>query len=321
MRILLSLLALSTLHAAETFTGTLLPQKCRNDNPATHTRDCALKCAETGLGIVLNGGEYAAFAQSSQDKALEFLKSTAKKTDLRIRVTGKRESKSIVIETIELVDEPRKTTILIFDGVQIIDFTGPYEILTDTFTRGEPVFNVYTVAEEKRPIRTTGGMSLNPTYSFKDAPVPDILIIPGGSIPESNDVVAAWLKKTTPATEITLTVCNGVFLLARAGLTKDLRLTTTGGNLARLKSIAPDAHIDADARVTDNGRIITSGGLSAGMDGARHLVERVAGRATAQMVATFIEYNWQPTSDFKPGTLAYKHLAPAIFAVALPMRG
>jgi len=107
MKQILLFVCLGITASAEIFHGTLLPQKCRNDDPATHTTECALKCADGGLGIALKGsGEYAAFAPASQARALTFLKSITRKADLRIEVTGKRsKSGAIEIETIALDED------------------------------------------------------------------------------------------------------------------------------------------------------------------------------------------------------------------------
>jgi hypothetical protein len=110
MRILLLFCAITAALSAETFNGTLLPQKCRNDDPATHSRECGLDCASSGFGIAMENGDYVPFAESSQAKAQAFLKSISKEVDIRIRVTGTMDNKSIVIDTIKLDESPRKTS-------------------------------------------------------------------------------------------------------------------------------------------------------------------------------------------------------------------
>jgi putative intracellular protease/amidase len=213
---------------------------------------------------------------------------------------------------------PRNAAILLFDGVQIIDYTGPYEVLGGVFLEGGPAFNVYTVAETAAPITTAMGMSVNPRYSFADAPAPDLLLLPGGGgfLPEhpgvgraSHDAeVMAWIRDGVASAEVVLTVCNGAFFLAKAGLLDGLTATTTAGLLEPLRQVAPKTQVVADQRFVDNGKVITTAGLSSGIDGALHVVERLFGRGTAQMRALGMEYRWDPEGTWARAALADRYL-------------
>lgn len=208
--------------------------------------------------------------------------------------------------------------ILLFDGVQIIDYTGPYELL------GGARFNVYTVAE-KRTIATAFGMSVNPTYLLGNEPKPDILVIPGGGniIPGAqgagvgaqleNTAVIDWIKKRSESAQYVMSVCNGAFLLAKAGLLEGLRSTTTSFYIKDLKSFSPNTIPVWDERVVDNGKILTTAGLSAGMDGALHLIGKILGNGEAKGVALGIEYNWQPESGYARAALADTKLPGEIY--------
>ena len=106
-----------------------------------------------------------------------------------------------------------------------------------------------------------------------------------------------------------MSVCNGAFILAKANLLDGLEATTTsGGHLRLLRQVAPKVKVVDDRRFVDAGKIITTAGLSSGIDGALHLVERLYGRATAQMVALGIEYNWDPKSTYVREALADKYM-------------
>jgi putative intracellular protease/amidase/DNA-directed RNA polymerase subunit RPC12/RpoP len=198
--------------------------------------------------------------------------------------------------------------ILIFNGVQIIDYTGPYEIFQSAG------FEVYTVAETKEPIVTVAGMTVIPKYAFADAPQPDILVVPGGGVAGAlgSATTLKWVKDTTAKTEHTMSVCNGAFILAKAGLLDGLTATTTHGNVPRMRTEFPKTKVVDDRRFVDNGKIITTGGLTAGIDGALHVVSLTLGKGTAQQVALGEEYDWRADGGFVRGNLADTQLAPWI---------
>jgi putative intracellular protease/amidase len=156
--------------------------------------------------------------------------------------------------------------IFIFDGVQIIDYAGPYEVF------GGARFNVYTVAPQKQPITTIYGMKVTPDYDFSNHPKPDILVIPGGGrssanpspwkpgLPVEDDPrIFKWVQDTAAQSQYVLSVCNGAFTLARTGLLNGLSATTTMPFLARLKEVAPRTKVITDKRWVDNGKIVISG--------------------------------------------------------------
>lgn len=204
----------------------------------------------------------------------------------------------------------RNLAILIFDGVQIIDYTGPYETFGHVYSNDTPAFNIYTVSEKTNPITTTMGMTVIPKYSFENAPEPDVLLIPGGDVrgQVDNPTVLKWVREKTKNAEIVLSVCNGAFILAKAGLLDGLEATTTAGLIPRLRDVAPKTKVVDDRRFVDNGKIITAAGLSSGIDGALHVIERLHGKGTAQMAALGMEYNWDPESRYVRAALADKYM-------------
>jgi len=205
---------------------------------------------------------------------------------------------------------PRNLAILIFDGVQIIDYTGPYETFGHTYSNDGAAFNIYTVSEKTNAITTSMGMSVNPKYSFENAPKPDILLVPGGDVREqlANPTVINWVKETSDKAEIVMSVCNGAFILAKTGMLDDKEATTTSNLIPMLREAAPKVRVVDDRRFVDLGHIITTAGLSSGIDGALHVIERLYGRGTAQMAALGMEYNWDPDSKFVRALLADKYL-------------
>jgi len=195
----------------------------------------------------------------------------------------------------------KHAAMLIFDGVQIIDFTGPWEIL-------DSQFDVFTVAEKSAPITTSGGMSLNPAYTIENAPKAEILVVPGGGSSRkgkpgvgrqmANPEVIRWVQAEAKDADYVMSVCNGAFILAQAGLLDGQSATTTAGYIELLKQTAPRTKVVADQRFVDNGKIITTAGLSSGIDGALHLIDRIYGRGQSQFVAVNAEYNWDPSGQF-----------------------
>ncbi|MCM3904392.1 MAG: DJ-1/PfpI family protein [Pyrinomonadaceae bacterium] len=204
----------------------------------------------------------------------------------------------------------RNLAILIFDGVQIIDYTGPYETFGHAYSKDGPVFNIYTVSEKATSITTAMGMTVTPKYSFENAPPPSVLVVPGGGVEKhvANANVIKWIQEKARDAEVVMSVCNGAFFLAKAGLLDGLEATTTAGLIPRLREAAPKTKVVEDRRFVDNGKIITTAGLSSGIDGSLHVIERFLGRGTAQIAALGMEYNWDPESKYVRAALADKYL-------------
>jgi len=190
--------------------------------------------------------------------------------------------------------------ILLFEGVQIIDYTGPYEVL------GQGGYRVFTVAEAKTPLRTAMGMTVVPEYSFADAPPAEVFVVPGGNVDAATRSAAtvAWVKRRHDESRQTMSVCNGAFILAKAGLLDGLSATTFYGMIDDLRAEAPKTRVVNDQRYVDNGRIITTAGLSSGIDGALHIIDKLRGHGTAQATALHMEYDWHPDSGWARAALA-----------------
>ncbi len=198
----------------------------------------------------------------------------------------------------------RKVAILVFDGVQIIDFTGPYEVF------GQAGFEVFTIAMAANPVRCEMGLTVAPARCCADDPAAEILVVPGGEIDEArqNPALIEWIRAAAGRATHVLSVCNGAFLLAEAGLLDGLSATTYYGLLDELAAFAPKTAVVADRRFVDNGQVIATAGLSSGIDGSLHLVAKMLGKASAQKVALNMEYNWQPSSTYARAAFADKYL-------------
>jgi putative intracellular protease/amidase len=200
--------------------------------------------------------------------------------------------------------EHRKVAILVFSGVEIIDFAGPYEMF------GAAGCDVYTVAATRDPVTTAMGLTVVPQYTFADAPRPDVLVVPGGTVQAASksEPTLRYIRDVTGQTSTTMSVCNGAFILASSGLLDGLRATTTNGNLTRLGTEYPKVHVVRDQRYVDNGKIVTAAGLAAGIDGALHVIAKLYGEGVAQSVALSEEYEWKEGGGFVRAALADQQL-------------
>lgn len=192
----------------------------------------------------------------------------------------------------------RNVAILLFDDVEVLDFAGPFEVfaVTSELNDYEPL-KVYTVAEDNQPIRARNGLSVNPDYGFEDCPPPDILIVPGGEGTRGvmkNQTALDWVKASSQEAEMTLSVCTGALVLGVAGLLDGLAATTHHENFELLRKIAPKATVREADRFVDNGKVITSGGISAGIDMSLHVIWRLLGEEQARRTAEYMEYgDWR----------------------------
>jgi transcriptional regulator GlxA family with amidase domain len=188
----------------------------------------------------------------------------------------------------------RNTAILLFDDVEVLDFAGPFEVfsVTDELSDYQRL-NVYTVAREIRPITTRNGLSINPGYTIENAPEPKILIVPGGEGTRAvmgQGEMFSWIVQCAQNSEKVLSICSGALLLAKAGLLKGLKATTHHQVFDTLESMAPETKIIKGQRFVDNGKIITSAGISAGIDMSLYVIEQLFGSEVADATADYMEY-------------------------------
>jgi transcriptional regulator GlxA family with amidase domain len=175
-------------------------------------------------------------------------------------------------------------------GVEVLDFAGPMEVFAYAG------FDVFTVSATKGQIRSQGVLKITPDYSIDDAPHADILAFFGGNSGNAtnNPKVIDWVKKQANI-DYYFSVCTGAFILGKAGLLDNLTVTTFHLSIDELKTAVPTAKVLSNARFVDNGKVITTAGISAGIDGALHLVAKVRGVDAAKQIAAYMEYDkWVP---------------------------
>jgi len=201
-----------------------------------------------------------------------------------------------------MVNETRKVAILIFDEVEVLDFSGPFEVFAVTGRdREQKPFEVFTVAEKSGAVTARNGLSVNPRYTFSDCPKAEILIVPGGMGTRRemhNRTLIDWIKEAAGRAEMTLSVCTGSLLLAKAGLLDGASATTHWAALDLLREVAPSATVRPNKQFVDNGRVMTSAGVSAGIDLSLYAVGKLLGEDAAVETARWMEYKHWRGSEY-----------------------
>lgn len=182
-------------------------------------------------------------------------------------------------------------------GSTMIDFAGPWEVFQDAGDGENQAFYLYTVSDSTDEIMTTGnflndkmnGLRFRADYSFADAPQPRVIMM--GAQGGHTDAKIDWIRKASGKADYVFSNCTGAFLLAKTGLLDGLRATTHHDFFDGFEKQFPKVKLVRDARYVDNGKIITSGGLTSGIDGALHIVERMLGRARAERTIAYMEYS------------------------------
>jgi transcriptional regulator GlxA family with amidase domain len=198
----------------------------------------------------------------------------------------------------------KNIAIVLFDKIEVLDFAGPFEVFSVCGAQGATPghFNVYTVAESAL-VTARNGLSINPHFSLENCPVPDIMVIPGGGgfyadgspygsrREMDNPVLLNWIRKHNETAELVLSVCTGSLILAKAGLLDGLSATTHWKAMDQLKEVAPDTTLVYDKRWVDNGRIIVSAGVSAGIDMSLYVIAKMLGSDVALETARYMQYD------------------------------
>ena len=194
----------------------------------------------------------------------------------------------------------RSVGIFIFPDVEVLDFCGPFEVFSVAGHQVLPgSFEVFTVAQKAESLLARNGLEVVPKYTLANSPPIDLLLIPGGQgtrqLVKSNQVLD-WIGERAERAELVLSVCTGALLLAKRGLLDGLSATTHHLAIDLLRELAPDTTVRDDVRLVDNGRVITSAGVAAGIDMSFHVLAKLLSREMAEKTARYIEYPWQPVA-------------------------
>ena len=193
--------------------------------------------------------------------------------------------------------------ILIFNEVELLDMAGPYEVFSTASrlhartqpTDAEPLFRVMTLARHAGPLRARAGLLLQPDYLLEAHPPLDCVIVPGGVVDAelAHQDLMHWIAGQAGSAQILASVCTGALLLAQAGVLDGLEATTHWEDLQALRALRPGLRVLEGRRWVDTGRIVSSAGISAGIDMSLHLVERLHSRELALRTARQMEFDWQ----------------------------
>lgn len=207
--------------------------------------------------------------------------------------------------------QPHTTTpltfaVLVFDEVEVLDLGGPFEVFSTAgrlarTAADEPLLRVLTVAAAGHPVRARGGLKVVPDHTLDEDPPFDVLVVPGGvtAAVEADADVLDWLARRRKTSALTFSICTGAFLLASTGALNGRPATTHWEDREELARRWPDIRLRTDVRWVDDGDIVTSAGISAGIDASLHIVGRLFGEQLARRTARQMEYVWtgQPTAE------------------------
>lgn len=195
--------------------------------------------------------------------------------------------------------EQRTVGILLFNEVEVLDFAGPFEVfsITTLVNSDKKPFVVKTISETGDIISARNGLKVKPDFNFQNHPNLDILIVPGGygaeEIEIHNPAVIQWIRNQSTTADFLTSVCTGAFLLAKAGLLDGKKATTHWMDIDRLEKEFPKVSIRRGVKFVDEGSLITSGGISAGINMSFHIISRLYGSEVAEQTANRMEYDIQ----------------------------
>jgi putative intracellular protease/amidase len=186
----------------------------------------------------------------------------------------------------------RNVAIVVYDDVEILDF-----------------------AATRDPVLSMGVLTIRPDYSIEDSPTPDILVVPGGDSRGFSRSAPgmAWVKKVAAHNELSMSVCSGASILAQLGFLDGRAATTHWAAVPRMRSAFPRVQVQTGVRFVDTGRIVTTAGVSAGIDGALHVVQRLLGDDVAWETARYMQYLWEPEESAKLSRSAKEALRALVF--------
>jgi transcriptional regulator GlxA family with amidase domain len=186
--------------------------------------------------------------------------------------------------------------IFIYDRAEVLDFSGPFEVFctaSRVCSTGDP-FRVFLVGQSGQAVSARGGYRVMPAFGFHDHPPVDVLLIAGGDHTEEmkKPDVISWISQQTRKAALVASVCTGAFLLAEAGVLKGRNVTTHWEDIAELHARYPDTTVHDSVRWIDDGPVVTSAGISAGIDMSLYLVSRLHSADLAEKTARQMDYRW-----------------------------
>jgi putative intracellular protease/amidase len=198
-------------------------------------------------------------------------------------------------------DRPLRAGILVVNGVYNTELAAPFDVLQHTRFHTQPGMEVFTVSPDGKPITTFEGLKLTPDYAFANAPAIDILVVPStrGSMDADlqNQPLIDWVRKTGSQARNVISLCDGAFVLAKAGLLQGIPVTTFPDDYGRFSQQFPDVDLRINVSFVDAGKVITSQGGARSYEAAMHLVDRLYGRQVATGIGKGLLVPWPPDPD------------------------
>lgn len=186
--------------------------------------------------------------------------------------------------------------IFIYPEAEVLDFSGPFEVFSTAsrLSEGSKAFKVFLIAERNAVVTARAGYRVLPDYSIEDHPPLDVLVVSGGvhTTEMENKVVAGWIEGQSHSVKLIATVCTGIFLLAQAVQSLSCKVTTHWEDISDLRNMFSRLQVVDGVRWVDEGNIVSSGGISAGIDMSLHLVSRLHSEELAVKTAHQMEFAW-----------------------------
>lgn len=202
----------------------------------------------------------------------------------------------VLISAAEPADDakPLRVAVLVFPGVELLDFAGPAEIFAGARDpQGNAYFEVYTIGPSTKPLKSMRFLTMTPQHDPTGAPAPDLVVLPGGNVEAvmNQPALLEWIERQHAAGATLFSICNGASVLAKLGYLDGLEVATHHDNVPLLELLAPQAKCRRDCKFVDNGKIVTAAGISSGIDAALYVVSRLKGPEAAKRVASYVEYD------------------------------
>ena len=198
-------------------------------------------------------------------------------------------------------DRPLRAGILVLNGVYNTELAAPFDVLHHTQFHTQPGMQVFTVSPDGQPVTTFEGLKITPNHSFANAPQIDILVVPStrGSMDADlqNQALINWVRTTGAQARHVLSLCDGTFVLAKAGLLQGIPVTTFPDDYGRFSQMFPNHDLRINVSFVDAGKVITSQGGTRSYEAAMHLVDRLYGRQVAEGIGKGLLVPWPPDPD------------------------
>ena len=195
-------------------------------------------------------------------------------------------------------DRPLRVAFLVVDGVYNTELTAPYDVFQHTKFHTKPGMEVFTVSPNGQPVTTFEGIRVTPTYGFQNAPEADVLVVPSaaGSMDKDlqNQAMIDWVRQAGGRARHVVSLCDGAFVLAQAGLLDGVPATTFPDDYKRLAQTFPKVDLRINVSFVDAGKFLTSQGGARSYDVAMHLVDRLYGPEVAKGIGQGLLIPWPP---------------------------